>query len=400
MASTDDRLFTSAFLALAAADLAYFTASGLLIGVTPFFVTGPLGSDKAGLGLALGAFSATTVIVRPFVGRMVDRLGRRRLMLLGVALFAVMIAAHLIVTALWMLVVVRLILGVAESLFFVAGFAALADLAPPGRTGEALSFASVALYLGIALGPGVGQLLLDWRGFSAAWIGGSLLALLAGAMVLLVPETGEPAPADATPPQLIHRAAVRPGLALFAGVAGTSGFLALVGLHATEIGFLMWSVVPLVYGGVVVTCRVAFAKVPDRLPPLRLAAGSLALCTVGLVVIGALPSAAGMLSGTVVLALGIAFLTPAIFAAVFGSVPAHERGAAAGTTTIFIDLGFGGGPLMLGLIAARGGSPLSFVFAATVTATGAALIIPAIRRQRQTGRSSGDSADGADTIAP
>ncbi len=197
MAGPGGRLFTSAFIALAAADLVYFTASGLLLGVTPFFVTGPLGSDKAGLGLAFGAFSVTTVIVRPLVGRMVDRLGRRRLMLAGVTMFAALIAAHLLVTDLWMLVVVRLFLGMAESLFFVAGFAALADLAPPGRTGEALSFASVALYLGIAIGPGVGQLLLDWRGFTAAWIGGTLLALLAVAMVLIVPETGEPAPEDA-----------------------------------------------------------------------------------------------------------------------------------------------------------------------------------------------------------
>ena len=49
MTGTGERLFTSAFIALAASDLVYFTASGLLI-VTPFFVTGPLGSDKAGLG--------------------------------------------------------------------------------------------------------------------------------------------------------------------------------------------------------------------------------------------------------------------------------------------------------------------------------------------------------------
>jgi len=381
MAGAGERLFTSAFIALAASDLVYFTASGLLIGVTPFFVTGPLGSDKAGLGLALGAFSVTSVVVRPVVGRMVDRLGRRRLMLIGVTLFAVMIAAHLVVTDLWMLVVVRLILGVAESLFFVAGFAALADLAPPGRTGEALSFASVALYLGIALGPILGQLLLDWRGFDVAWIGGTLLALLAVAMVMLVPETGEPAPKDAQPAQLIHRAALRPGLALFTGVAGTTGFLALIGLHATEINFPAWSVVPLIYGAIVVTCRIVFARVPDRLPPLKLAAASLALCAVGLVILGAAPSPPGMLSGTVVLALGVAFLTPAIFAAVFGSVPPHERGAAAGTTTIFIDLGFGGGPLLLGLAAARGGIPVAFMVAAALTAAGAALLAPAIRQK-------------------
>ena len=98
--------------------------------MTPFFVTGPLGSDKAGLGLAFGAFSVTTVIVRPLVGRMVDRLGRRRLMLAGVTMFAALIAAHLLVTDLWMLVVVRLFLGMAESLFFVAGFARRSPTSP------------------------------------------------------------------------------------------------------------------------------------------------------------------------------------------------------------------------------------------------------------------------------
>ncbi|HEY5785728.1 MAG TPA: MFS transporter [Microlunatus sp.] len=381
MTGTGERLFTSAFIALAASDLVYFTASGLLLGVTPFFVTGPLGSDKAGLGLALGAFSVTTVVVRPVIGRLVDRLGRRRLMLIGVTLFAVLIAAHLIVTDLWMLVVVRLLLGIAESLFFVAGFAALADVAPPGRTGEALSFASVALYLGIALGPVLGQLLLDWRGFDAAWIGGTVLALLAVGMVMLVPETGEPAPEDAEPAQWIHRAALRPGMALFTGVAGTAGFLALIGLHATEINFAAWSVVPLIYGAIVVICRIAFARVPDQLPPLKLGAASLALCTVGLLILGAAPSPTGMLSGTVVLAVGVAFLTPAIFAAVFGSVPQHERGAAAGTTTIFIDLGFGGGPLLLGLTAARAGIPLAFIVGAALTATGAALLVPAIKQK-------------------
>ena len=47
-------------------------------------------------------------------------------------------------------------LGVGEAAFFVAGFAFLADLAPPERMGEALSYNSLGLYLGIALGPAAG----------------------------------------------------------------------------------------------------------------------------------------------------------------------------------------------------------------------------------------------------
>jgi MFS family permease len=369
------RLLTTAFVALTLSDLAYFTASGLLLGVTPFFVTGPLESGTAGLGVAIGAFSVTTLVLRPVVGRMADRSGRRPLLLAGAGLYTVIIAAHLLVQSLWMLIVARLLLGAAESLYFVAGFAALADLAPPGRAGEALSWNSLALYLGIAVGPGIGQLLLEWRGFGAAWIGGALFALLAILLLLRVPETRRPRPDDPARAPLIHRAVIRPGLALFAGVAATAGFLALVGLRATEIGFATWSVVPLVYGAIVVGCRIVFARLPDRLPALRLGAGSLSACATGLVVLAAVPSPAGMLTGAALLGVGVAFLTPAIFAAIFGIVAAHERGAAAGTATVFIDLGFGGGPLLLGLVAAAGGIPLAFAGAAALAASAVPLLL-------------------------
>ena len=170
-------------------------------------------------------------------------------------------------------------------------------------------------------------------------------------------------------------------MALFAGVAATAGFLALAGLRATEINFEAWSSIPLVYGAIVVSCRLIFARVPDRLPPLRLGAGSLAACTIGLAVLAVAPSPAGMLAGAAVLGLGIAFLTPAIFAAIFSIVPAHERGAAAGTATVFIDLGFGGGPLLLGIIAADGGIPLAFASAAALTAAAIPLLLTSARRQ-------------------
>jgi len=382
VADSGGRLFTPAFIALSLSDLAYFTASGLLIGVTPFFVTGPLGSGKAGLGLALGAFSVTTLVLRPMVGRVADRSGRRRLLIGGAGLFAVLIAGHSFATDLWVLVVIRLLLGVAEAFFFVAGFAALADLAPPGRAGEALSWNSLALYVGIAVGPGIGQLLLALGGFAAAWAGGTTLALLAAALAARIPETAQPAPDDAPAVPLIHRAVIRPGLGLFTGVAGTAAFLAFVGLHAKEIGVEAWSAVPLVYGAIVVGCRVIFARVPDRLPPLRLAADSLGLCTVGLAVLAAVPNSAGMLAGTAILAVGIAFLTPAIFAAIFGMVAPHERGAAAGTATVFIDLGFGGGPMLLGFVAADAGIPAAFAVAAAVTATGGALLLSSTNRPR------------------
>src|SRR3954466_10252833 len=187
-----DTLFTAAFVALTLSDLAYFMAGGMLIGVTPFFVAGPLGAGPAAVGLAVGAFSASTLILRPLVGRWTDRHGRRPPLIGGALLFAVLVLGHLVVTHLAWLVLLRLLLGVAEALYFVAGFAALADLAPPGRAGEALSYNSLALYVGIAPGPVIGRALLGWGGFPLVWAGISPLLAIAALFAARVRETLEP----------------------------------------------------------------------------------------------------------------------------------------------------------------------------------------------------------------
>jgi MFS family permease len=369
-----DTLFTAAFVALTLSDLAYFMAGGALIGVTPFFVTGPLGSGPAAVGLAIGAFSASTLVLRPLAGRWTDRRGRRPLLIGGASLFAVLVVGHLWVTDLVWLVVLRLLLGVAEAMYFVAGFAALADLAPPGRAGEALSYNSLALYLGIAIGPMIGQALLGLGGFSLVWVGAGLLAGLAALLAARVPETLEPAAAQVGPAPLIHPAALIPGLGLFTGVAAVSGFLAFASLHAAALGLDLWSSVLGLFGIVVVTCRILFARLPDRVPPLRLAAAALGASGVGLVITAVVPAAWSLFVGATVLAVGTAFLTPAVFAAIFSHVPPSERGSAAGTASIFIDLGLSGGPLLLGLVVAASGIPAAFLSGAALTAAGVALL--------------------------
>jgi predicted MFS family arabinose efflux permease len=369
-AATQARLFTPAFVALTVAELAYFTAEGLSIPVTPLFAAGPLGADAIGVGLSVGAFAVSALLLRPWAGRMADTRGRRPLLLGGALLYAAVMAAHLVAPDLATLIALRLALGVAEAAFFVAAVAAVADLAPPGRTGEAVSLNSLALYLGIAVGPFVGEQLLHAGGFTAAWLGGAGLALAAALIAMRVPETQGAADQPPGRPMLIHRRAVGPGLGLLFGIGGMAGFLAFVALYARELGLGGAALPLLVLGVTVISCRIVFARLPDRVPPFRLGAGALGLTALGLAVVAVVQSVPGLLLGATILGVGIAFTTPAFFAAVVARVGPSERGAAMGTASAFLDLAFGGGPILLGLVAALGGVPLAFGVSAIVVAGG------------------------------
>ena len=365
-------LFTPAFITLTVADLAYFTAAGIALLALPLYVTGPVGSNKAGAGIAFGAFAVTALLLRPVAGRLTDTVGRRPLLAAGGILCALCMVATAHVDALGAVIAIRLVLGVAEAAFFVASFAALADLAPPSRMGEALSYNSLGLYAGITCGPLLGELLIRVGGFTAAWYGAGALAVLATVAVFRMGETRRPRSADDGPAKLIHRKAVAPALGFLASVIAMAGFLSLAALHAESIGLAATGLPLAVYGMVVVVCRIAFARVPDRFPPLALGAASLVMIAFGLIVISVWTAPIGAVVGAATMAIGVTFSTPAFFSAIFATAKPSERGAASGVASASLDVGLGGGPVVLGLVAESAGIPGALAVGAGVALVGSA----------------------------
>jgi predicted MFS family arabinose efflux permease len=378
------RLLTRSFVLLTVADLAYFTSIGVAILALPLTVTGRIGSDEAGAGLAFGAFGVTALLCRPYAGRLSDRHGRRPLMMagaLGCAL-GMLLLPH--VDSLALVVALRLFQGVAEAAFFVAAFAMLADVAPASRLGEALSYNSLGLYLGIGLGPLLGEALAQRWGLPVAWYGATTLAVVAALLALLLEEPDHPDHGTGHG-RLLHRPAIPLGVGFLASLGAVSGFLAFAALHSREIGLANTSLALLTYGLVVVVCRLAFARVPDRLPSLPLAAASLAAIGLGMAVMAAWQRPAGLLVGVVVTAVGVTFATPAFFAAIFATAAPSERGAASGTASAFIDLGLGAGPILLGLVARSGGIPAAFAVGAAIALAGMVWTLGLARAQSPSG---------------
>lgn len=380
-----ERLFTAAFVMLGVAELCYFTAAGVAIFALPLYVTGPVGGDEAMAGLAFGAFAISALLLRPIAGRLADVKGRRPLLFGGALVAAASLALLALTDDLVVIIALRLLAGVAEAAFFVAGFAALADLAPPARLGEALSYNSLGLYLGIALGPPLGEVLVRSLGFGPAWIGAAALAVVAAALTLFIGETRAGGPPEEGERRLIHRPALPIAVGFLTSLIAVGGFLAFASLYAVRVGLGNASLALIVYGGVVVVCRIAFARVPDRLPSLPLGAAALGMIAAGLALAAIWVSPVGLVLGAAVTAVGVSFSTPAFFSAIFATASPSQRGVASGTASAAIDLGLGVGPIVLGLVADPFGIPWAFAVGAAVAGLGAAWTL--LLRRRRIGRS-------------
>jgi MFS family permease len=369
------KLFTPAFAALTLASLAYFTAVGMLIPALPRYVEGTLGGGNVAVGIVFGTFSVSAVLLRPMAGIFGDRRGRRPLMLCGAAVAAVSILLYGAAPTWTALALIRLLSGAGEALFFVGMATTFTDLAPPERRGEAMSLASLALYLGIGIGPVIAEVTMAVAGFGAVWALSAAVTLLTVGLVLRVPETRE-APDGARAPDTlvrrrwVHPAGLLPGIVLFASIVGMAGFLAFVPLHVLDIGMAGSGVVLAIFAGVVVAIRSIGARLPDVLGHGRAIRIALILSAIGLVVIASWHAALGLVVGAVVLGVGIALLTPSVFAMAVADVPASERSQVMATTSAFIDIAFGAGPLVMGLIAAAYGRPAVFVAGAVIACGG------------------------------
>ena len=334
------RLVTGPFVSLAGAALAFYIGGGLILPITPRFVESRLGGGTFEIGIVFASYAIASLLLRPLVGWSSDRFGRRPLLIAGALLTVLGMLLHLVAVDVAILVMARSLLGAGEGFFLVAALAAASDLAPPSRRGEALSLVSLSLYLGIAIGPLIGETLIGDGNFDLVWLASAGIGAMAVVLTLLVPETAPLAVAHAEPrPQtpLIHPAGLFPGLIILAGMWGMAGFIAFLPSYTRSIGMSGASLPLLVYALVVVGLRIVGARVPDRFGAARVGSVALAMSAIGLAILGLVPTPAGLIVGTAVFGAGIAFTMPALISLAVSRAPAEERGAVVGTAAVFLD---------------------------------------------------------------
>lgn len=136
-------------------------AIGLMIPVLPAFVGSLTGSqaDQAFWYAAVTfTFGLANFFAAPILGALSDKHGRRPVLLLGICGLALSFFATALLTAMWMLIVVRLVGGAMQANLAVAN-AYVADFTPPEDRAKRFGLLGAMFGVGFILGPVIGGLL-------------------------------------------------------------------------------------------------------------------------------------------------------------------------------------------------------------------------------------------------
>ena len=363
-----------AFAGVFAVTFSGLVAVGAVLPVLPRYVHGPLDAGNIAVGVVIGAYAVTGLLLRPVAGRLADHRGRKPTVLLGSVLVAIAGFLYLLPLGVAGLIGARLLLGAGEGTVFTAGSAWIVDIAPPERRGRIIGLYGLAVWSGLSVGPLIGELLLHASGYTAVWLFAGVAPLLGALIATRLPDPFHPKPGEDEHHPLIAAEAVRPGAALALGSVGYATVASFVVLHLDQRGLGHGAVVFGVFATMVVLTRLAAGDLPDRIGPLRVAIAAAVVEAAGLAMLGIAHSIPVAVAGAMAMGAAFSLLYPSLLLIVVARVAETRRGAALGTFTAFFDAGIGFGAPLAGVAAALSNYEGAFLFAACVALASATMI--------------------------
>ena len=358
-----------------------FLSIGAPLPALSLYVHDSLGFSPAIVGWTIGIQSLATVLTRHRAGALSDHRGPRRAVLLGLPLAATSGVFYLASACaplgpegkLAILLIGRLALGLGESLFITGAMSwGIARIGAP-RTGKVMSWQGVAIYAAVGLGAPLGLAVQGVFGFGGVAILTIATPLLAGAIALRLPA----APAsggDRTPFYLVLGLIWRPGLVL---TLATVPFAAMATFLALDYAAKDWSGAGLAltgFGTGYILVRLFGSHLPDRFGGAKIAGASLAVETLGQLLLWSAPQPSFAFVGATLTGVGFSLVFPAMGVEATRRVPPEQRGRAVGNFIAFFDVAIGLTGPVVGMLAGRFGYASAFLIGAGATLAALAVL--------------------------
>jgi MFS family permease len=183
-----EKLWTKGFVTASVINFLVFLTYFLLMVTIASYAVDKFQASTSIAGLVAGIFIIGALIGRLGTGRIIENIGSKRILIVSTLFYIITSALYFAAINLPLLIIIRLLHGIAFGAASTATGTIVAQIIPYGRRGEGIGYYSMGAILGVALGPFMGVLLIQHADFKMIFIVSSILAVVSFVISFAVSE--------------------------------------------------------------------------------------------------------------------------------------------------------------------------------------------------------------------
>ncbi|MGX9939436.1 MFS transporter [Acinetobacter sp. YH12106] len=377
MSQEQTPLWTPNFILISLVNFQLVLVFYLLVIVIVGYSVAELGATTAQAGLVSGLFIVGTLFGRLLIGKLLNLLGLKNTLVIGLTGFLLFSGLYMIPAKLEVLLGIRLIHGFMMGMASTVLGTVIAQTIPATRRGEGIGYFSMSSTLGTAIGPFLGIWLMSNFNYQVIFVFTSVVALscLICSLFIQPPQIKITNPVNHIENQSSSRLAqyIEPKalpISMIVLIVATcySGVLSFIHFYAKEINLVETaSFFFLMYAIAILLSRPFTGPLMDRKGENIIIYPAIVIMALGILLLSQAHNATMLLASAALLGFGFGNLQSVCQTIAVKSTSLQRMGLATSTFFIALDAGLGFGPYFLGMLLDQIGYRQLYLYSAVLT---------------------------------
>lgn len=348
----------------------YFAQTTIL----PIYILNELNGSLAQAGLAMTLFMVSSILVRPFSGLIIEKLGRKKTLFLSESMFCLLSFAYIFADNLTLLLIIRFIHGIWFSILTTVTVPIANDFIPEQRKGEGMGYFVMSVNLGIVLGPLLGISLIQTWSYSIIATVLAVIISLGFAFCFMIP-LREPEKTDTAATvrrklslhDFMEKKALTVSVMAMLVAFSYASIMSFISTYAEEKDLLSYaSIFFIVFAISMMSLRPITGKIYDRYGPRYVIYPSILMFTAGLALLSQMQGVVSFMVSAIFIGMGFGTLQPCLQTLAIQRAPKSRIGHATSTFFTCYDIGIALGSLLVGLLISWQGYSITYLVCAGV----------------------------------
>ncbi|WOD61430.1 MFS transporter [Niallia taxi] len=354
-----EALWTKSFINIWVSNFFLFLTFYFLMVSLPVYAIHELHGKQSSAGLITTMFLLTAIVIRPFAGKLMQKYGKKTLLVLSLAIFFIVALFYFLPHSVGSLLIVRAFHGIGFGMATTATGTIVADIIPNSRRGEGMGYYSMSMNLAMVAGPFLGLMAINSWGSNTLFLMAVIFAVMAifTGLFIKLPKTEHTVPVQGEEKKtaklggILEPSAIP--ISIVAALFGIvySSILSFVSVYADGKGLESVSgYFFVVYAVVMLMGRPFAGRWFDRFGANVIIYPCILLFAIGMLTLSNVNTAFFFLFAAALIGLGYGTLFPSFQTIAIQKAPPEKRGLATATFLSLFDSGIGIGSFLVGFV--------------------------------------------------